>query len=65
MKKIKIEKPFDWKPDWVYDEGVKSWIKPMKCNCCNSCWQIMNPKLLQQGIIKCIYNGPFEGYIKV
>lgn len=64
MKK-KIEKPLDWRPDWLYDDGIKSWVKPWSCNVCKKCYRIMKPDLLKYDIVKCICNGPFEGYIEV
>lgn len=61
----KIEKPVDWEPDWYYDSNLISWLKPWNCNACKKCYRIMRPDLIKHDIIKCIYNGPFEGYIEI
>ena len=59
-------KPKTPKPhiDAVWDELFEAWVHPFKCECCKDgpgCW------LYLEGIYrgKCVYLGPYYGYIEV
>lgn len=62
------------KPIWdeLYSYGTiwekRAWVIPWSCECCKSCWLRTNEygqpiKLGDK--IKCVWDGPYKGYIEV
>jgi hypothetical protein len=48
-------------PPTNLDAVYEAWVVPWSCPCCNKCWLVIKGK----GIGKCVYGGPYKGYIEV
>lgn len=50
-------------PGAVWDCIFEAWVIPVSCPCCVKCWLVVKSEHFAAG--KCLYGGPFLGYLDV